>query len=347
MAKPWRTSRVVLGIEEGWKRVMTDDFANYRRSVNGISFTDVGQGPVTLFVHGVFTNGRLWRNCVRLLSERRRCISIDLPGHGHTPPGGEPSVWGWADAVDTVITELNLREIHLVGNDTGGAVSQIVLARDPTKFATLVLTNCDTEGNFPPPAFRPAVWAAKAGLLRLGKPLTRLPKLAKQIYRTGYQDAARVPDDVIVDYLTPILGTAAGARFMTALLSSMAPEQLAPIRPLLQKCEVPTAIVWGTGDIFFDRCWADWLVNLIPGANSLIEIPDGRLFFPDERAGELVDALEAHWARVEPAPAPKPPAAPKPPRITSQDWGAFDHEDHRSRASNDAWLRNEQPPHYR
>lgn len=276
---------------------MTDEFAPYRHSAEGISYTDVGEGPVTLFVHGVFTNGRLWRNCVRRLSDHRRCISVDLPGHGYTPPTGDPSVWGLADAVGAVIEGVGLSDIHLVGNDTGGAVSQVVLTRDPTRFATFALTNCDTEGNFPPRAFLPAVWAAKAGLFPLSKPLVRLPKIAKQIYRTGYQNVSAVPDDVIIDYLTPILGSAEGARFMRALLLSMSPEQLAPIRPLLESCQVPTAIVWGTGDIFFHRQWAEWLVNLIPGADHVVEIPGGRLFYPDERADELVDALEAHWGR--------------------------------------------------
>ncbi|PWW63239.1 alpha/beta fold hydrolase [Actinokineospora spheciospongiae] len=279
---------------------MGDDsgtFAAHRRTAGGISFTDVGEGPVTLFVHGVFTNGRLWRNCVRLLSDHRRCVTVDLPGHGHTPPVGEPSVWGLADAVGAVIRELDLRGVHLVGNDTGGAVAQVVLTREPERFASFALTNCDTEGNFPPPAFRPAVWAARAGLLRAGAPLARLPKLAKQLYRTGYQNVSAVPDDVITDYLTPILGNPGGARFMAALLSSMTPGQLAPIRPLLGACEVPTAIVWGTGDIFFHRSWADWLVDLIPGATGVVEVPGARLFFPDERARELVDALEDHWKR--------------------------------------------------
>ncbi|MGV0156331.1 alpha/beta fold hydrolase [Rhodococcus sp. GB-02] len=274
---------------------MTEEFAAHRRTAGGISFTDVGKGPVTLFVHGVFTNGRLWRNCVQLLSEHRRCISIDLPGHGHTPPVGEPSLWGLADAVDTIIRELDLRDIHLVGNDTGGAVAQVVLTRDPQRFASFALTNCDTEGNFPPPAFRPAVWAAKARLLRVGAPLAKRPRLAKLIYRAGYQNVSAVPDDVIIDYLAPTLGSREGSRFMTALLSSMTPELLAPIRPLLGACEVPTIIVWGTGDIFFRRTWADWLVNLIPGAMRVVEVPGARLFFPDERAPELVDALEDHW----------------------------------------------------
>lgn len=275
---------------------MSDEFAPYRRNVGGISYTDVGQGPVTLFIHGVFTNGRLWRNCVRLLSDRRRCISIDLPGHGHTHPTGEASVWGLADAVGILIDELGLHDIHLVGNDTGGAVSQVVLTHDPVRFATFALTNCDTEGNFPPAAFRPAVWAAKTGLLRIfSTPLIRAPRIAKQIYRTGYQDVSAVPNDVIADYLTPILGNPDGVRFITDLLSSMTPEQLAPIHPRLATCEVPTAIIWGTGDIFFHRRWADWLVDLIPGATHVTEIPGGRLFFPDERATELVEALNSHW----------------------------------------------------
>lgn len=274
---------------------MPDEYAAYRRTAAGVSYIDVGEGPVTLFVHGVFTNGRLWRNCIRLLADHRRCIAVDLPGHGHTPPAGEPSVWGLADAVGALIRELDLRDIHLVGNDTGGAVSQVVLSRDMARFASFALTNCDTEGNFPPKWFKPAVWAAKTRLLRVAGPLARAPFLAKQIYRTGYQHVAAVPDDVITDYLTPILGSRKGTRFMESLLISMTPEQLADIRPQLSRCEVPTILVWGTGDIFFTLEWAHWLKRLIPGVTEIVEIPGGRLFYPDERAEELVAALEKHW----------------------------------------------------
>lgn len=276
---------------------MTDEYAQHRRSAGSISYTDVGEGPVTVFIHGVFTNGRLWRNCVRLLSDHRRCISIDLPGHGHTPPVGTPSVWGLAEAVNTVINELDLYEIHLVGNDTGGAVTQVLLSNQHNRFASVALTNCDTEGNFPPPAFRPAVWAAKAGLLRVSAPLARRPKTAKQLFRIGYQNASAIPDDVILGYLAPTAVSTQGARFMRALLTSMTPNQLAPIRPALIACELPTAVVWGTGDVLFHRRWADWLVETIPGATKVVEVPAGRLFFPDERAPELVAALEEHWKR--------------------------------------------------
>ncbi|MGP3947728.1 alpha/beta fold hydrolase [Streptomyces sp. 7N604] len=274
---------------------MPDEYADHRRTVGGISLTDVGEGPVTLFVHGVFTNGRLWRNAVRLLSDRRRCICVDLPGHGHTPPMGEPSVWGLADAVDTVIRELDLREVHLVGNDTGGAVAQVVLARNVDRFASFTLTNCDTEGNFPPPMFKPAVWAAKVRLLRAAGPVARVPFLAKQLYRTGYQKPMSLPDDVVTDYVRPIFGNRAGTLFMERLLASMAPDQLSDIREQLSACEVPTLLVWGTGDFFFKLEWARWLQRLIPGATDIVEVPGGRLFYVDERAEELVAALENHW----------------------------------------------------
>lgn len=265
-----------------------------RQTVGGISYADVGNGPVTLFVHGVFTNADLWRGCVRLLSGHRRCIAIDLPGHGETPPTGEPTVWGLADAVSTLVRELDLRDIALVGNDTGGAVAQIVLTRFPDRISSFALTNCDTEGNFPPRWFAPVVHAARLGLLRYSGPLARFPALARQVYRTGYQHVAGVPDEVIKGY-TACIATPEGRRFMGRLLASMNPYLLARIRPLLQKCEIPTLLVWGTGDIFFKLEWAHWLRRLIPGAREIVEVPGGRLFYVDERAPELVAALEKHW----------------------------------------------------
>jgi pimeloyl-ACP methyl ester carboxylesterase len=58
---------------------------------------------------------------------------------------------------------------------------------------------------------------------------------------------------------------------------------------------VPTLIVWGTGDRFFHRRWAQWLQHTIPGATDVIELPDARLFFPDEHACQLTTALQDHW----------------------------------------------------
>jgi pimeloyl-ACP methyl ester carboxylesterase len=70
---------------------------------------------------------------------------------------------------------------------------------------------------------------------------------------------------------------------------------LLAVEPALARLDVPTLIVWGTGDIVFPLRWAYWLRDLIPGATAVVRIDGGRLLFPDERAAELVAALRPHW----------------------------------------------------
>jgi pimeloyl-ACP methyl ester carboxylesterase len=61
---------------------------------------------------------------------------------------------------------------------------------------------------------------------------------------------------------------------------------------------VPTLVVWGTGDEFFDVSWAYWLRDTIPGTTRVVTVDGARLFFPEERPMDLVPHLEQHWAAV-------------------------------------------------
>jgi pimeloyl-ACP methyl ester carboxylesterase len=78
-------------------------------------------------------------------------------------------------------------------------------------------------------------------------------------------------------------------------MTSLHARDLLAIEPALARLQVPTLIVWGTGDIFFGRKWAYWLRDTIPGATEVVELSGARLFFPDERATELTAALRRHW----------------------------------------------------
>ena len=69
----------------------------------------------------------------------------------------------------------------------------------------------------------------------------------------------------------------------------------APLARRLARLQVPTLIVWGTGDRAFRLKWAYWLRDTIPGATDVVEVDGARLFFPDERAAELTAALRRHW----------------------------------------------------
>ena len=119
--------------------------------------TGPGDAPAIVFVHGAFVDGTLWRKVVPRLEGSYRCVVPDLPlGSHRTPmnPGADLSPPGLAKLIADFIEALDLDDVTLVGNDTGGAICQLVVTRHPERIGRLVLTPCDAYENFLPPAFR-------------------------------------------------------------------------------------------------------------------------------------------------------------------------------------------------
>jgi pimeloyl-ACP methyl ester carboxylesterase len=273
-----------------------------------ISYAEFGAGRPVLFVHGLGTNGMLWRNVIAELRGEARLIAIDLPGHGLSPVGSghEHTLSSLADSVAEFLDVQGLTRVDLVANDTGGAVAQIFAARYPERLTTLTLTNCEAHDNLPNEAFRPTVELARSG--RLGAMAARMladPAVARSPQSLGgnYEDPAYLTEEMIRAYLEPVAGTPAAARDFERLLSSLEPANLLDIEPALRRLTVPTLIVWGTADSHFDISWAYWLRDAIPGAREVVELPGAKLHFPDERAAELVPVLRRHWAGHPPGDA--------------------------------------------
>ena len=143
-----------------------------------------GDGPPIVMLHGALVDGSLYDAVVERLPDRR-CIVPELPLGSHTTPVKDRSKLtpeGVADMVADLIEELDLRDVTLVGNDTGGALAQLVITRRPERIAKLVLTPCDALETFPPALFKPLFWLGRvppllsAGLQPLRfKPVRRLP----------------------------------------------------------------------------------------------------------------------------------------------------------------------------
>jgi pimeloyl-ACP methyl ester carboxylesterase len=267
-----------------------------------ISYLDFGAGPTALFVHGIATNAYLWRHVMDALSGQRRCIAIDLPLHGQSPVTAEQdlSLAALAAGLDDFCEVLGLTGVDLVANDTGGAIAQIFAARHPQRLATLTLTNCDTVDNLPPEAFKPMVELAAAGNLAPSAVamFADLEAAAQISFASGYEHLDRIDRDVIRSYLQPCFGTIERARQFERLLVSLDVADLQAVMPQLRELTVPTLVVWGTGDAFFDVSWAYWLRDTIPGTTRVVTVDDARLFFPEERPMDLVPHLEQHWAAV-------------------------------------------------
>ena len=267
-----------------------------------ISYLDIGAGPTALFVHGIATNAYLWRHVMDALSGQRRCIAIDLPLHGQSPVAAEQdlALAALAASLDDFCDVLGLTGVDLVANDTGGAIAQIFAARYPHRLATLTLTNCDTVDNLPPEAFKPMVELAAAGNLAPSAVamFANLEAAAKISFASGYEHLDQIDRDVIRSYLQPCFGTIERARQFERLLVSLEVGDLQAVMPQLRELTVPTLVVWGTGDVFFDVSWAYWLRDTIPGTTRVVTVDDARLFFPEERPMDLVPHLEQHWAAV-------------------------------------------------
>lgn len=278
-------------------------FTARRRALNTdtgeIAYTEFGDGPAAVFVHGLGTSGLLWRHVIGELAGASRCVAIDLPGHGGTPPRDDPSVGAMAEVVVDLLDGLGIGQADLVANDTGGAIAQILAVRHPRRLRSLALTNCDTEGNFPPPGFAPVIEAARRGWA--ARPLAAAAE-DPAAWRTsalagGYRDPAAIPDDVWRAYFTPIGGTIERARNFERVLAAIDPADMAGIGEALRAFDKPTLLVWGTGDEMFPVKWAHQLRETIPAARDVIEIDGAKIFFPEERPGDLVPHLRRFWGR--------------------------------------------------
>jgi pimeloyl-ACP methyl ester carboxylesterase len=265
-----------------------------------VSYLDVGQGRPAVFVHGILTNGLLWRHVISATaSEHRRCIAVDLPGHGHTPPipeGEGSSLTALAQRVIELCDHLGLERFDLVANDTGGAVAQIVAAHLGERLSTLTLTNCDTEGNTPPTLFKPVALAARVGLLaRAGPRIAASRGLMLRGLTAGYRHPGRLPREVVEAYYRPVFGTPESSRAFARLAAAISSADLAAVRPRLAQLKVPTLIVWGMSDPFFPLKWGQRLRDLIPGTTTFATLDGARMHFPDERADEFLPLLQQHW----------------------------------------------------
>lgn len=263
-----------------------------------IAYTEWGTGPAAVFVHGVTVSGALWRHVIESLSDTTRCIAVDLPGHGATPPREDPSATAMAQMVTDLCHGLGLDKVDLVGIDTGGAIAQLVAVGEPALLRSLTLTNCDTEGNFPPPGLAPIVEAARQGAVApIMAPLASDPSAARASVLAGsYEHPDQVPDDAWREYLMPVAGDMERARYFEKIVAAFDPAVMKGVNDLLGGLDVPTLIVWSRQEDTFGIEPAHQLRNLIPGAREVTEV-EGKLFYPEERPEELVEALRRHWNR--------------------------------------------------
>jgi pimeloyl-ACP methyl ester carboxylesterase len=261
-----------------------------------VEYRERGSGPAVVFAHGAAVNADLWRKVVPELADDHRCVAPDLPLGGHSLPlNGEPdlSLYGVAGILADFIEALDLRDVTLVANDTGGAISQALVGSRPERIGRLVLTSCDAFDNFPPKAVAylkptarvpPAFWLLLQSM-RL-RPLQRLP------ITYGWATHEPIEPRIMSSYLTALRSDPGVRRDFARVLRAADPRDTERAAEGLRGFDKPALVVWAADDKFFPREHGRRLAELLPqGRFELVE--RSRTFIPEDNPARLVELLRS------------------------------------------------------
>jgi pimeloyl-ACP methyl ester carboxylesterase len=259
-----------------------------------VHYRDEGSGPAVVFIHGALVNGRLWEPVVERLAAHARCIVPDLPLGSHPIAlnrDADLTPTGLARLIADFIAALELEDVTLVGNDTGGALCQLVTARHPERLGGLVLTNCDAFENFPPKAFKGLIYAARTNALTSMMQPLRVPAARRLPLAYGWLTKHPLPGDVLDDWLQPFFRDSGVRRDARRALAAVDPAILLDNAPKLTAFDRPVLIAWAPEDRFFPLEHGRRLAALFPDA-QVVEIPDARTFISWDQPERLAQLLK-------------------------------------------------------
>jgi haloalkane dehalogenase len=296
----------VSGSVKSSKPITAAEFRLTRRFVETaygrIAYVEQGSGQAALFLHGFPLNGFQWRGALEHLSADRLCLAPDFLGLGYTEVAAGQSLAPNAQVamLAALLESLSIPNVDIIANDSGGAITQLFLTKHPERVRTLLLTNCDTEPDSPPPAVLPVIDLARAGKFAdewLAPWLAdkRLARSEKGIGGLCYMDPTHPTDEAIDYYLAPLVSSPQRKAQTNAYAIGLAPNPLAGIGPALKRCTVPTRIVWGTADNIFSQASPDYLDRTLGNSRGVRRVPGAKLFFPEEMPELIAEEALRLW----------------------------------------------------
>ena len=271
-------------------------------SAGTIEYTDTGgDGPTVVLLHGLMMDASLWDGPVAGLAADHRCVTPTLPLGAHRHPmraDADLSLPGIARLVAEFLERLDLRDVTLVGNDTGGALVQLVIRDGAARVGRVVLVSCDAFDNFPPGLtgkalvltgkLSPGAFGVFMQQMRL-RPVRRLPIAFGWLTRRGDAATAR--------WMKPVLSSAGIRRDAVRMLRAMAADTdvLTRVAESLPGFGRPALVVWAGEDRVMPVEHGRRLAELLGG--RLVEVADSYTLIPLDAPARLAQVI-AEFARV-------------------------------------------------
>jgi pimeloyl-ACP methyl ester carboxylesterase len=262
-----------------------------------------GGGPTLLLLHGLLMDASLWDDVIADLSVDHRCVAPTLPFGAHRHPmnlDADLSLPGIARLVVELLDRLGLEEVTLIGNDTGGALVQLLAIEGDPRVGRIVLASCDAFDNFPPGLTGKVLFAAGRlpsvlfGLFMQQmrfRALRRLPVAFGWLTKRGDAATAR--------WIRPILTKRDIRRDTIRVLRAAAADKQLLLRCAagLAKYDLPALVAWASQDRVMPLEHGRRLAELLPNS-TLVEIPDSYTLIPLDQPGRLAHALRTFTQRT-------------------------------------------------
>ena len=276
-------------------------------SAGTLDYVDTGgDGPTVVLVHGLLMDGSLWDGPIADLAADHRCLAPTLPLGAHRHPmSGDLSLPAIARLVEEFLERLDLHDVTLVGNDTGGALVQLVLAGKVERVGRAVLVSCEAFDNVPPGLtgkvlvlsgkLSPRLFGAFMQQLRL-RAVRRLPIAFGWLTKRGDAATARwmrpvlTRPDIRRDTVRMLRAAAADTRFLLAAADR------------LPGFDRPALIVWASGDRVMPPEHGPRLAGLLP-QGRLAEVDDSYTLIPLDQPARLARIIGDFGAERETGPS--------------------------------------------
>lgn len=268
-----------------------------------LRYYERGDGAPVVFVHGLFVNAYLWRKVVPgIAAAGYRCLAPDWPLGSHSVPVPEADLTptGVADLIASFVRKLDLQDVTIVANDTGGAITQILMARNPDLVGRVVLTPSDCYDSFLPSFFKALTQLARIpGSMRLVTQALRIPALRALPIAFGWLAKRPLPHEVTDVYLEPSRRDPAIRQDLRRFVKAVDKSYTLQAAMSFSTFPKPVLLAWAGEDRFFPLRLADRLSKDLPNA-TLRTIDDCYTFVPEDQPEQLIELILAFMH----APAP-------------------------------------------
>lgn len=265
---------------------------------HSMAYVDTGTGEPIVLVHGNPTWSYLWRNVIKGLEKKHRCIAPDLIGFGCSDKPHDADYYSLDRHIrnlGALIRHLDLDKVTLVVQDWGGPIGLGWAVRNPDKVARLVILN--TWGQRPDGLMGIPWWYRLARSPGMGEILylkhnvmveKGIPQLIadKDKVTPELMDAYRAPHPFPDDRV----GILRFVRMVPCRVGDECYDELGEIEAGLETLDVPVGIVWARKDPAFRKAIAHDLATKLPRGDPdrIVDLPDANHFLQEDDPESIV-----------------------------------------------------------